>query len=162
MGTTGAQLDKWCRKNHVVGFKGVFCADNLPTAYRPKNMCCIINHSPCASSSGGSHWVACRVQGNRAEWFDSYGMPPHSQLENDMMGSRNDPHPHFDQWLQNIGVTHTNYNSRDIQSVASEVCGLYACWFAKHGQPVDNPKAWRFLSSNVQHNDHEIKELVKV
>ena len=65
----------------VVGFQGVFSSNNVTAPWQPKDVCWIVNHSPSFSPSGGSHWMACRVQGNKAFWFDSYGLPPHAQLE---------------------------------------------------------------------------------
>ena len=55
------------------------------------------------------------------------------------MGSAPDPHPHFDLWLKRMGVESVEYNDHDLQSVASEVCGIYACYFAVHGLPQLNP-----------------------
>ena len=161
MGTTGAQLDRWCRDN-VRNFGGVYCADTVPSPYRPSDIAYIINHSPCSSPTGGTHWLACRVRGSRAEWFDSYGLPPDAPLENMLMGSPHDPPPHFYEWLDSMGVTDISYNPRDIQSVYSEVCGLYACYFCKHGSPSKNNPAWAFVSTNVNANDNKIKDLVKI
>ena len=160
--SSGEQLKAWCERNKVVAFEGVFCANTLPVPFQPDNMCFIFNHSPCDSPSGGSHWLACRVQHDRAYWFDSFGLPPHAVVENDLMGSRKDPDPRFGAWLKAMGVIHIDYNERDIQSIASDVCGHYACYFAKHGLPGKNRKAWRFLSSNVRENDSEIRELVRL
>jgi len=163
MGTTGVQLARWCHQNYVVGFKGVFSSNNLPKVYQPDNMCLIVNHSPSYSPSGGSHWLACRIKKDKAYWFDSYGNPPHSTLENDLMGSKTDPDPHFDRWLKSAGVKHLQYNDQDLQSLFSEVCGLYACYFCKHGLPQNNREAWLWLSdTDVTQNDEKIKELVKV
>jgi len=160
MGTTGAQLDAWCKKNNVVGYRGVFCSDTVPTPFRPKNACFIVNHSVCAS--GGSHWLACRVQGSHCNWFDSYGLKPDNQLEDEYMTKKGFPQPKFVDWLSNMGVETLQYNDRDLQSVTTEVCGLYACYFAKHGMPFNNNPAWSFLTSNVLENDKKIKKLVKV
>jgi hypothetical protein len=96
-----------CMLHKVVGFQGVFSSNTVSVTvpWQPKDACWIVNHSPSFSPSGrGSHWVACRVQGNKAFWFDSYGLPPHAQLENKLMGSTADPHPHFDRWLKRMGV----------------------------------------------------------
>lgn len=161
MGTTGLELDKWCKKHNVAAFEGVFCSDTVPTPWRPRNFCAIVNHSPCDSPTGGTHWLGCRVQGRNATWFDSYGAGPHSWLENKYMGPR-DPHPHFDDWLKAMGVTHVEHHDTDIQSLTSHVCGQYACWYAKYGLPSKNKRAWRWLSSNIKHNDAEIKNLVRV
>jgi TPR repeat protein len=61
-----------------------------------------------------------------------------------------------------MGVSRVRYNDQDVQSIASDVCGLYACYFCKHGLPQTNKKAWRWLSSNVKNNDAEIRKLVYV
>ena len=91
MGTTNTQLEKWCKFHNVVGFQGAFSCNNVTAPWQPKDTCWIVNHSPSFSPSGGSHWVACRVQGNKAFWFDSYGLRPHAQLENKLIGSASDP-----------------------------------------------------------------------
>ena len=56
------------------------------------------------------------------------------------MGPEDGP-PRFDRWLQNLGITQVYYNARDMQSVGSDVCGLYACYFLKHGLPQQNQLA---------------------
>lgn len=162
MGTSGGQLTEWCKRKQVRGFLGVFCSDNLPKLWAPGDVCLIVNHSPCDSPSGGSHWLACRIRGERADWFDSFGLPPDAPLENELMGSPQDAPPAFREWLASCGVISIKYHDRDIQSVGSEVCGLYACWFCYAGLPRDNRKLWSFLTANKRHNDREIRERVKV
>jgi len=78
------------------------------------------------------------------------------------MGARSDAHPHFQDWLKKMGVDKVSYNERDIQSVTSDVCGLYACYFALHGLPELNPKPWSWLTRNVSNNDAVVRTLVKV
>jgi len=160
--TTGNQLSDWCIKHNVVGFSGVYCADNLPDVYRPQNLCFIMNHSPCDSPSGGSHWLACRIKGSHVSYFDSYGSPPHSPLENQFMGSPGDPVPQFDKYFKKIGAVKVEYSKVDMQSIYSDVCGLYACWFCLNGLPKQNPSAWAFLTTDVDQNDEIIKKLVQV
>jgi hypothetical protein len=162
MGTTGAQLAEWCKKQDVASFHGVFCSNTLPTPWQPADACFIVNHSACGSRSGGTHWLACRIKGTTAYWFDSYGLPPDAPLENELMGAAGAVEPGFSAWLQRCGVTRTYYHDVDIQAVTSEVCGLFASYFCKHGLPRYNKRAWRFLSSNVAQNDAEIKVLVRV
>lgn len=161
MGTTGDQLAAWCKAHDVEAFVGVYCSNKLPVQPNPHDYCVIANHSPCPSPSGGTHWVACRVRGAHAEWFDSYGLPPNSVVEDTLMGAPG-YQPDFDAWLKSMRVTSLDYNEKDVQSVASEVCGLYACYFAKHGLPSKNKKAWSFLTRNVNANDAHIKTLVRV
>ena len=78
------------------------------------------------------------------------------------MGSKSDPHPHFDRWLERMGVETVVYNDRDLQSVASEVCGLYVCYFAVHGLPQLNPTLCNYLTQDINHNDVIIKKKVIV
>lgn len=160
--TTAQQLEEWCINNNVENFGGVFASDKVPAPFQPRNVCYIVNHSPLNSSTGGTHWLACRIVGNKAYWFDSYGLPPHSPLENKFMGAPHEPNPDFVKWFKSMGVEKYEWNTRDLQSVGSDVCGLYACYFCKHGLPDKNPKAWRFLSKNVLTNDAYIKNLVIV
>lgn len=154
--STGTQLRQWCSAHQVKAFEGVFCADNLPTEL--KDMGLIANHSNCNSPSGGTHWVACRIVNHSAYWFDSYGMPPYSALELAEMGTGAD----FRVWLRSLGITNVYYNARDMQSVGSDVCGLYACYFLKHGLPSQSPGAWKFLTVDRQSNDTMISQLVQL
>ena len=63
-----------------------------------------------------------------------------------------------------MGVESAEYNDHDLQSVASKVCGLYACYFVAHGLPQLNPtrRPWNFLTQDVNHNDAIIKKKVVV
>jgi len=61
-----------------------------------------------------------------------------------------------------MGVESVEYNDHDLQSVASEVCGIYACYFAVHGLPQLNPTPWNYLTQDVNHNDVIIKKKVIV
>lgn len=137
---------KWCENNKVRDFAGVFCSNRLPSKLHRTRWCAIINHSPCPGKTNGTHWLACRIDGAKAEWFDSFGQPPWSPLENLMMDS-GDPPPHFMQWLKSVGVTHVKYNALDLQSADSSVCGLYAAYFCRYGLPQTHPNSWRWLSA---------------
>lgn len=159
--STGNQLAAWCKKHHVKGFSGVFCSDELPETLPDDGFAGVINHSPCNSRTGGTHWLACRIDNHTAYWYDSYGLPPTNKLETVEMGPE-DGDPHFDAWLTKLGVTNTYYNARDMQSVGTDVCGLYACYFLKHGLPAQSPGAWRFLSSDKKANDAMIAKLVQL
>ena len=161
--SSGEQLAQWCKDHDVVGFNGVHCSDGLPIIWRPRDVCYIINHSRCGFGNG-THWLACRQKGDSATWWDSYGVPPHAVVEQEVMTPGMKP-PEFIKWLQECGVdtdTKLKYSSEDIQSVASTVCGQYAVYFLKHGTPAANPKAWRWLSSSVLENDKQIKALVRL
>ena len=107
-------------------FSGRVFVQHVTAPWRPRDACWIVNDSPSSSPE-------VVLTGWRA------GLPPHAQLENNLMGSTSDPHPHIDRWLARMGVETVVNNDRDLQSVASEVWGLYACWFAAHGLPQLNP-----------------------
>ena len=159
--TSGAQLDHWCRQNGVKAWAGTFCSDTLPPIYRPDDWCCIVNHSPCDSPSGGTHWLACRIQDTKAFWFDSFGFPPYSPLENELMGHAENPY--FLPWLKASGVSiPVTYNERDMQGVTGDECGLYAAYFCKHGMPAMNRGAWSFLSASPSANDKAIQSKVRI
>lgn len=129
--------------------------------------CFIFNHSVCAS--GGTHWLACRIIRTpkmkkftrHCEWFDSYGLPPDNKLEDEFMTKKGEPQPDFVKWLEDHDVKSVTYNDRDLQSVSSKVCGLYACYFAKHGLPENNP-AWNWLTTDPEANDLEIQKRVNI
>ena len=84
--------------------------------------------------------MACRVKGTTAFWFNSYGV---------------------NAWVSSRQSTTSDH---DLQSVASKVCGLYACYFVAHGLPQLNPtrRPWNFLTQDVNHNDAIIKKKVVV
>lgn len=166
-GYTNNQLNDWCQRKGVEGFQGVFPSNQVPRhLYRPDNACFILNHSPSTSSTNGTHWIACRVQGSHCNWFDSYGLPPDAKLEDELMGPQ-DGDPHFDEWLAQMGVETVDHNPIDLQSVTSEVCGLYACWFSQNGLPKDPETGksrphWRWVGRNRKLNDHMIQGLVRI
>jgi len=162
--STGVQLDRWCRRHGVVGYRGAFCADGMPTPWRPRDQCFIINHSRCGFGDG-THWLACRLKtdhtGCVAKWWDSYGEPPKAQEEQMVMTPRMKP-PDFAAWFEACGVDRVEYWPTNVQSVASEVCGLYAAWFCKNGYPEPGNKAWSWLGTNYSANDAQIARLVKL
>lgn len=167
--SSGHQIAAWAAAHKVVGFVGVFCADQLPTE-RPRpgqRIALVINHSRCGWGDG-THWLAAvlwddaRRGGMCCDWFDSYGVGPDAKVEEAVMTPRMPP-PNFSAWLRGMGVSpaRLTWNTRDLQSVASDVCGNYACYFLKHGLPQFNPAAWSWLSSSVTRNDQEIARLVR-
>lgn len=156
--TSTQQLDEWCESHKVPGFAGVFSANTLPVVHRPDDFCCIVNHSPDDSPTGGTHWLACRIRGDVAWWFDSFGLDIDSPIEDVVMGGGVDPPTHFKAWLKRCGVRKVTVNHEDLQSVGSEVCGLYACFFCAHGEPP-----WPGFSPKHQDaNDALIQRLVVV
>jgi hypothetical protein len=183
--TSTGELSTWCKRHGVSNFIGVFCSNDVPyIKTKPgNNVCFIVNHSPCNSVTGGTHWLACRIEGTHANWFDSFGFPPTSQLENNNMSPPGEAPPQFDLMLKKFGVKTFSYNTLDLQSITSDVCGLYAAYFCKHGLPLrkvgvyklggDIPydvtyhlkllsSPWSFVTGNVKKNDDAIKRLVRI
>jgi hypothetical protein len=107
-----AQLE-WLLYRHPStrnNFGGVLSIDQLPL--RPKHKAYIVNLD--ASSEPGSHWVAIFFdpQG-RAEYFDSFSLPPPPVIE------------HF------IVTNSYSYscNGQQLQHVRTAVCGQYCTYF---------------------------------
>ena len=71
------QLLEAARKLKISNFRGVFLRDELPK--RPRlNESGILNLDD--SSGDGTHWVCWIKSGNRKMYFDSYGLPPPTEI----------------------------------------------------------------------------------
>ena len=96
-------------------FLGVFAIDRLPRRLpkrRPLMIVC--NTDPIRKS--GSHWI-CIYFGkeNDGEYFDSFGLHPRT-------------YPIFERYL-NKNCSRWIWNSKQIQSVVSHVCGHYVVMY---------------------------------
>jgi hypothetical protein len=89
-------------------FLGVYSSDQLPTH---RHGLFISNTDP--SHLPGTHWVAIYTDGERGEYFDSFGRPPTKTFK-DYMNSR---------------CRHWTFNDKQLQSVASYFCGHYCIYF---------------------------------
>ncbi len=90
------------------GFRGVFARDMLPKQIK-KRECGVINLDTVGGK--GTHWV-CYFNGpteKYVEYFDSYGLSPPEEVKKYLLASRK----------QII------YNTSEIQSRDSELCGYY-------------------------------------
>ena len=65
------------KKLSLCGFRGVFLRDTLPKKLK-LNACGILNLD--ASSGDGTHWIVWFRKGKDKFYFDSYGVPPPSEL----------------------------------------------------------------------------------
>lgn len=98
-------------KDHVIG---VFAADRLPRGLS-RGHGLIVNVDPQFRS--GSHWcVFFRDDHGTFEFFDSYGLNPRQNSK------------YFDDWLKTHACSIT-WNSLQLQSNTSFVCGLYCIAF---------------------------------
>lgn len=91
---------------------GVFPSDRLPKVDRDP-ACVIANTDP--HSKTGTHWVAFYIDGNKCEFFDSYGNQPQNR--------------HFIRFMQPYQVL---YNRNQVQAPFSSACGQHVIHFLYH------------------------------
>ena len=74
---TNIELLDAAKKLNIPNFKGVFVRDELPN--KPKRIeCGIMNLDD--SRGPGQHWVVFSKKGKDQLYFDSYGLPPPTEL----------------------------------------------------------------------------------
>ena len=77
------EIEDAVNKIGLKNFRGVFLRDTLPK--KPKqNECAIMNLDD--TSGNGTHWVAWFKRGNDKFYFDSFGFPPPTELNNYLDG----------------------------------------------------------------------------
>src|SRR5688572_19599393 len=74
---TNLELLEAAKKLNIPNFRGVFVRDELPKKPR-RNECGIMNLDD--SNGVGHHWVDFFKNGNDKFYFDSYGLPPPTEL----------------------------------------------------------------------------------
>jgi len=71
------EIEDTAKKIGLKHFRGVFLRDTLPK--KPKrNECAIMNLDD--TSGDGTHWVGWCKRGNKKWYFDSFGLPPPTEL----------------------------------------------------------------------------------
>ena len=68
------------------------------------------------TSNGGTHWVALKVYNSQACFFDSFGLPPDSDIESFVQG----------------GTCKLGYSTFQIQNINSSLCGWFCVSFLKY------------------------------
>ena len=93
----------------------VLACDQLPTRLdRTKQAAFIINLD--SSADAGSHWVGLFFDGlSQFTYFDSFGLPPRQ--------------PSIKTFIKNNSNRPLVYNSRVLQDILTNSCGLYAVYF---------------------------------
>jgi len=77
------EIEDAVKKIGLKHFHGVFLRDTLPK--KPKrNECAIMNLDD--TSGDGTHWVTWLKRGNDMWYFDSFGLPPPTELNNFLNG----------------------------------------------------------------------------
>jgi hypothetical protein len=74
---SNVQLIDAAKKLNIENFRGVFVRDELPKKPRT-NECGILNLDD--SDGNGTHWTAWIKRRNDKLYFDSYGLPPPTEL----------------------------------------------------------------------------------
>jgi len=90
-------------------FRGVFSCDTLPESDVKGVMVC--NTDP--HDKPGEHWIAMYFDGERGEYFDSFGRPPAKVFKDYLNG-------HCKYWT---------FNDRQLQSICSRFCGHYCVYY---------------------------------
>jgi len=105
-----------CSLKNVKSFLGVYPSELLPHSIHEQTGTVILNTDP--HTQEGTHWLAIHFQPkpSTAFFFDSYGQPPPSDLNNLTFLKRN--------------CTLWNFNTTTLQVPTSVVCGHYCCLFA--------------------------------
>jgi hypothetical protein len=152
-GTSGNQLERWCRANRVPHFEGVFCSSNKPQLGEQARL--IFNYSAC--DAPGTHWLGFIKEGRRGWWFDSLGQPPGNAIEQELLHGD----PLFKEWIL-TQVDSFVFNPIIIESLVGASCGQYACYALKHGTPQMNPAAWTWVTNDRAANDATVIALTKM
>jgi hypothetical protein len=114
------QIDR-ILKRKVDTYLGTFSSNHLPH----ETGIFVSNTDPCHRE--GTHWIAIFIDADRrrGEYFDSFGRPP-NKLFTDYMNT------HCRHWI---------YNKRQLQSIASKLCGYYCvlyCIFRSRGRDLNS------------------------
>ena len=99
------------KKLNIPHFKGVFPKDVRPADTISKQECGIFNLDDAGNE--GTNWTTYFVDGNRVEYFDSFGMPAPEAVEKYLKSS-------------DLPVV---YNTRIYQKFISSRCGWYCLYF---------------------------------
>jgi hypothetical protein len=126
---------------------GVFSADRIPLPLL-KGQSCIVNTD--SSSEPGKHWILLfQKDQNELEFFCSYGMSPvlYNQTWKSFFYSHN---------------TKVVYNSRQIQNVYSNTCGMHClfCLYYRSLRVSFSTIITKFYTSNNCFNDRYVSDFL--
>ena len=126
-------------------FLGTYARNGMPTCVVPP-FSLVCNTDP--NTETGEHWIAVHVdeEGN-GEYFDSYGLPP--------------LHDAFENFLNRHCKTWT-WNDRQIQQLASTVCGQHCIFYLTHrylGLSLQEIRS--FFTEDFRDNDRIVESYVK-
>ena len=131
-------LRKWCDFLRIP-IKGIFSRNEpKPLFHSP----CIINLDDFGSL--GTHWVCCwRSKNGTYEYFDSFGLPPHSEWEKEMSVH---------------GKKHFFRNNNQIQWEQSVRCGYYCLLFLnERNKGTSSANILKVFTDDVLQNESIVK-----
>jgi hypothetical protein len=125
----------------VKGFLGCFSIDELPKKMK-KNDSLVINFDK--KNMPGSHWVCAVNYLNSVEYFDSYGVAPPKMISDFLKTSGKD----------------IRYNSEQIQSLGSILCGYYCCFYImKRAMGYEPEDILHHFGDNTIKNEKKIEKI---
>jgi hypothetical protein len=127
----------------VKNYIGTFSSDNLP--HEPGIF--VSNTDP--HHLPGTHWIAIYISADRqrGEYFDSFGRPPNKHFKNYMNG-------HCRHWIR---------NKRQLQSVASKLCGYYCVLYCLcRGRSIDMISFVNRFTRDTGFNDAIVGKALKL
>ena len=128
--------------NGVAQYRGTFSCDTLPHGVTGLM---IANTDP--QDKPGEHWIAIYLSpdGKHGEYFDSFGRRPP---------------PIFETFLNDNCLIWT-CNSRQLQSVVSNMCGYYCIYFCLlRSRGIDMQKIVNSFTTDTGFNDIIVHELL--
>ena len=131
-------LREWCRFLNIP-IRGIFSRnEEKPLHHSP----CIINLDDFGSI--GTHWVCCwKAKNGDHEYFDSFGLPPPDEWE---------------QELKRMGKKGFLRNDNQLQSIKSVRCGYYCLLFLnERNRGTGFKDILNMFSSDVLENERIVK-----
>ena len=151
-GLSGKEIQDFSKRFLAKDFAGVYSMDNIDLnkikdklAKTKHAASCIVNTSD--ANEKGEHWVAIHISSSgRAEYFDSYGLPPIQRQV---------------QQLCYLLATEYDWNDQPVQDIMDEssvACGYHALFYlyAKQCQPemkLGDIISKYYSSNNARTND---------
>lgn len=129
-------------------FIGVFARDELPETSGVFPQSLVVNTDP--RSQTGTHWVGIYIDENgKADYFDSYGLPPMC-IE-------------FLNYLESNAIKGFKYNRITLQCTTCVTCGEYVCaYLILRTAGIKHREFVQLFTTNLENNDKIIKSIFNV
>lgn len=162
-GSTAAELDAWCRVHLPSSrrFLGVF-ESNTIACKLPAPCCLIVSYGAHRhGSTNVLHWCAINIDSaGHGRWLDPMGKAPGADF------SFRTP---FEAILRRSCPNGFSWNTKRLEQyegivsgIASTDCGQWSCFMLLHGDPVQNPAAYRWVTSSPTITARRLLEKVRL